>query len=247
MHLGARVAGYDGDPDGWVLEPMNLCVEPFFGHAQQSNKDWEDFGKSLEGAKVRVEGVPRIWPEHLIGGSRSNPDHAVEIHPMTRLQRGNHVYNFTSFIYAPDGFIGGVGEDTARKILTETEVTVTEDHGIVEVDFSSGRIGNFTIVDVSVDSDSIDEVDGGCLAAGVAVLGRSQKVPVTLVTVADTEINKTLQQLKRTKKNRRRTFEVLVLFSLSPEALYKAAKESHGKQIPVENPIQLIVYGQPYL
>jgi len=108
MHFGAKASGYDGDPDGWVLEPMNLCLESFPGKSGHSNKDWEDFGDSLKGARVRVEGIPRIWPEHLIGGGPSNPNHAVELHPLVKLQRGNHVYDFTSFVYAPDGFPGGL-------------------------------------------------------------------------------------------------------------------------------------------
>src|SRR2546425_138087 len=98
MHFGAKAPVYNGDPPGWVLEPMNLCIIAFPGKSTQSNKDWEDFGKSLKGAKVRAEGVPRIWPEHLVGGGDSNPSHALELHPLTKLQRGNQVYDFTSYI-----------------------------------------------------------------------------------------------------------------------------------------------------
>src|SRR2546422_3921413 len=31
MHFGAKASGYNGDPPGWVLEPMNLCILAFPG------------------------------------------------------------------------------------------------------------------------------------------------------------------------------------------------------------------------
>jgi len=244
MHFGAKAPAYDGDPPGLVLEPMNLCITPFPGKSTQSNKDWENFGKSLKGAKVRAEGVPRIWPEHLVGGGDSNPNHALELHPMTQLQRGNQVFDFTSYIYVPAGFEGGVGHETARRILSDTEVSVTEKDGMVDINFDSGRIGNFTTLQISVTSESIVEVDGSHRMNGQVNLGRKQKVPVRLVTVAGTKINKTIAQLKG-EKGRKATFDALVLFSLSPEALYKAAQESHGQEVSVQDPLQLIVYGQP--
>jgi len=245
MHFGANAPGFRGEPTGFVLEPMNLCVEPFPGKAEQSNKDWEDFGRNLKGARVRVDGVPRIWPEHLIGGSDSNPDHAVEIHPVTRLQRGSQVTEFASFIFAPNGFPGGVGEATARKILSETEVFVTENDGLVEINFQAGRIGNFTTLQISFNTDDIENVNGSHRINGQAVLGRNEHTQVRLVTVAGSDINQALDKLKNSRRNRRISLDALVLFSLSPEALFKAAKASHGRQVSVENPLQLIVFGQP--
>src|SRR5205809_181034 len=47
MHFGANVPAYNGEPSGWVLEPMNVCVEAFPGKSVQSNKDWETWGAKL--------------------------------------------------------------------------------------------------------------------------------------------------------------------------------------------------------
>jgi hypothetical protein len=221
---------------------MNLCITPFPGKAVQSNKDWEDFGKSLKGAKVRAEGVPRIWPEHLVGGAESNPNHAVELHPLTKLQQGTRVFDFTSYIYAPDGFEGGVGAETASRILTDIEVSVIEKDGMVEVSVEVGRIGNFTTVSLAIVPDSIVEAGGGHRMNGEVNLGRKQKIPVRLVTVAGTDIDKAVARSKG-KKGRRLAFDALVLFSLSSEALYAAAKESRGQEVTVQTPLQLIVYG----
>src|SRR5258707_9328086 len=49
MHFGGTVKGYKGTPDGWVFEPMNVCVQPFFGTAKQKNADWLNFGEGLVG------------------------------------------------------------------------------------------------------------------------------------------------------------------------------------------------------
>jgi len=144
MHFGATVDGYKGDPDGWVLEPMNVCVEPFKHGGAYSKKEWLDFARSLRNKRVTAYGVPRIWPEHLIGGKwPSNPNHAMELHPLTKLSVQGKTHDFTSFIYAPDGFPGGLSDATAYKILDELEVHVTEQGGEVEIEFDAGRIGNF--------------------------------------------------------------------------------------------------------
>ena len=39
--------------------------------------------------------------------------------------------------------------------------------------------------------------------------------------------------------------EALILFSLSPEALFKAAQNSDGTRVEVDKPLQLIIYGVP--
>jgi hypothetical protein len=245
MHLGAKVVGYRGDPAGWVLEPMNLCVKGFGGKEGPTNKEWEHWGDSLANARVRVEGVPRIWPEHLAGSSdASNPDHGVELHPLTRVQRGNSVLECGSFIFAPEQYEGGVSEPTARKILADSDVSVTEKDGMVDVDLQTGRIGNFTMLTVSFSTDDIEEVEGSHRMDGLVVFGKNDKLPARLLTVAGSDVNAAIARLSA-KKHRRVTFDALVLFSLSPEALYKAAKQSNGKQMDVQRPIQLIVYGEP--
>lgn len=244
MHFGARSSAYHGEPDGFVLEPMNLCVEPFGNKPAQADKDWIAYGESLKGSIVRAEGVPRIWPEHLVGGGDSNPDHAVELHPITKLQRGNEVMRFEKFIYAPDGFSGGLSEDTANKILTDLEVSVRNDHGSVEINFQAGRIGNFSTLTVSISPETIVEVEGSYRMDGEVVVSSAHHVPVHLVTVAGTDINTTIGKL-RGKKNKKVSLDCLVLFSLDPAALYKAAQQSNGVDVSVPNPIQLILFGEP--
>jgi hypothetical protein len=57
MHFGAKVPGYAGDPSGWVLEPMNLCLEPFPGRTSPSKKT----GKTWARISSARESVPRAF------------------------------------------------------------------------------------------------------------------------------------------------------------------------------------------
>ncbi len=237
MHFGAAVSGYDGDPAGWVLEPMNLCIES----PPTKFKTWIAFANSLNAATITVEGVPRIWPEHLVGGKPSNPDHVVEIHPVTRMKKASEEYKFTQFIYAPEGFEGGVSEDTADKILTSSTVTVVEDGGTVTITYK-GRIGNFTTLDLDIDPSTIEPIAGGHRMRSTVAIN-NEKVPVKVLTVTGSEIDSAVEELAT--KRRPQTLGVLVLFSLDPEAVLKAAKTSRGNPVTVDNPLQLIAYGEP--
>jgi hypothetical protein len=78
---------------------------------------------------------------------------------------------------------------------------------------------------------------------GEVILGHNQKVAVRLVTVAGSQINDTFAQLKK-QGRLTATDDFLVLFSLDPVALYNGAKQSHGRTVKVEKPLQLIVYGE---
>ena len=111
MHFGAHATTFQGSPDGLVLEPMNVCVQPFPGQSEQSNSDWTTFGNGLLNSTVSATGVPRIWPEHLNGGTASNPDHAVELHPLASITSSGATTDFTD-VFA-GAYRGGVGQTTA--------------------------------------------------------------------------------------------------------------------------------------
>lgn len=67
--------------------------------------------------------------------------------------------------------------------------------------------------------------------------------PVTVATVAGTEIDKEIAALKQ-RKRRYTRIEGLVLFSLNPAKLYEAAQKGNGQRVPVKEPVQLILYGK---
>jgi len=244
MHFGARSEAYKGEPAGLVLEPMNLCVQPFFGKTQYAKVDWTNFGSMLKGKTAHVKGVPRIWPEHLVGNeSTSNPHHAVELHPVTFLTRGTVNRDFSSFIFDPPDYEGGLKPETALRVLTKTVVSVSKQDDMAQVSFDSGRIGNFTFLHFTILKNTIEEAEGGHRMDGEVQGEANEIISVRLVTVAGSPVDKAVAKLKN-RSGQRFGMDALVLLSLSPEALLKAALESTGGDVKVPNPFQLIVYGE---
>jgi hypothetical protein len=244
LHFGAHTPAFQGDPDGLVLEPMNVCVQPFTGKTEQRDSDWTTFAAGLKGTSVIVTGVPRIWPEHLSGGGESNPDHAVELHPLTSLTSGGTMHDFAANIFAGE-YKGGVGEGTALGILGRTTVTVAKNGNSANVAFRSGTIGNFTTITIDIDRASITGDGSGSFRMNAEVaLDDGTTVPVRTVTVAGSPINTTIAKI-RSGSRARVDLEALVLFSLSPETLLEAANKSTGSAVSVERPIQLILFGTP--
>jgi len=245
LHFGAHSNTFQGEPSGLVLEPMNVCVQPFPGKTDQNNKDWIDFSEKIKNTTVTVSGVPRIWPEHLEGGNEpSNPNHAVEIHPLTSVVSGNETLDFAPNIFAGE-FTGGVKEETAAKIAQNTSVTVTRIGDSAEINFSAGTIGNFTVVDLVINRNSIAGDGAGSLRMeGEVVIDDGTQVPVHLVTALGSPINDTILKVKA-KQTQNIQMTALVLFSLSPKALLDAASQSQGGPVKVVTPLQLILYGPP--
>jgi len=243
MHLGGHVTAYQGDPDGWVLEPMNVCSEPLPGTTAYSKAAWLHFGNLLTGKTVTATGIVRIWPEHLTSSGASNPAHALELHPLLAISSGSSSYDFSKLVYAPEGFSGGVSAGTASSILTNTKVTVAQSGDMASINFLSGTIGNFTTLSVRADLQTASNVDGSYRMDGAVILDSGTDVPVKLLTCKGTSINDTIAKLIQ-KGSTSAQYDFLVLFSLDPVALYDAATQSHGDSVEVKEPLQLIVYGE---
>jgi hypothetical protein len=243
MHLGGHVLAYQGDPDGWVLEPMDACVEPLPGTTTYTKTAWLHFGDSITGKTVAATGIIRIWPEHLTSSGASNPAHALELHPLLAVSSGSASYDFSKLVYAPENFPGGVSTGTASSILTHTAVTVTQSANMANINFVAGTIGNFTTLSVRANLQSAADIDGSYRMNGEVILDSGQDVPVKLLTAKGTAINDTIAKLIQQGKTSAQ-YDFLVLFSLDPVALYNAATQSNGTAVEVKEPIQLIIYGE---
>ena len=245
MHFGGTVIDYKGTPDGWVFEPMNVCVQPFFGADEQRNADWLKFGERIVNGPmpVNVTGVPRIWPEHLSGGNEdSNPNHALEIHPITKLDDNGTPRDFSTFVFAPEG-LAGISEGTQSSILGTTAVKVKKSGNIVTITMTTQNlIGNFADIDVSVAPGTITALDGGHRMEGEALIEGGDTFPVRMVSVAGSEIDAKIEAARKKGDTKNIQLEVLALFSLSPVALLDAIKP--GGRGKVTKPIQLILYGE---
>lgn len=245
MHFAAESDDYEGDPPGLVLEPMNLCVEPFFGKGtRRAPEKWMEFGDdATKDEAVQAEGVPRIWPEHLVGEAKpANPHHAIELHPLTALTVGGKTRHFSSLIFDP-GY-EGVQEATALRILSRTQVSVVNRGGMVEVTFNCPcSLGNFTVLDVKMVKSSVRNAQGGHRMNGRVARSDGKPIPVRLVSVAGSRFDDWITDLVK-RKGASAELEALVLLALSPEALYEAAQRSHGNRVQVRHPMELIIYGE---
>lgn len=247
LHFGAHSSAFKGVPAGLVLEPMNACIAPFQDEEEQRDSDWINFAKRINNTVVTVTGVPRIWPEHLTGGGEpSNPDHAVEIHPLTGIAIPNaETFDFSANVFAGE-YRGGVGEPTAESIVKQTAVTVATNGNLADIDFFGGRIGNFTTLELNVEKASIvSDGAGSFRMIGEVVLADGTTVPVRMVTAKGSPINSQIEDLKRRRSAKVSLGQMLVLFSLSPEALLTAINQSSGGPVEVVMPLQLILYGAP--
>lgn len=195
---------------------------------------------------VNVTGVPRIWPEHLTGGGEaSNPNHAVEIHPLLSVETSGETFDFSANVSAGE-YHGGVGEPTAESIVKQIAVTVAANGDLADINFFGGKIGNFTTLDINVEKATIASDGAGSFRMnGQVVLGDGTTVPVRMVTAAGSPINKEIESLKRRRSAMVSLGETLVLFSLSPQALLDAVSQSNGKPVEVVMPLQLILFGAP--
>jgi len=243
MHLGGSVPDYQGDPDGWVLEPMNECDEPFPGTTTYTKTAWLHFGDSLVGKTIAATGIVRIWPEHLTSAGPSNPAHALELHPLLAVSNGNTSYDFSKLVFDPEGFTGGLSTGTASNILTHTTVTVSQSGDMANINFMAGTIGNFTTLSVRLNLQSTSNIDGSFRMNGTVILDSGQEVAVKLLTCKGTAINDAIGKLTQQGKTSVQ-YDLLVLFSLDPVALYTASLQSHGDPVEVKEPIQLIIYGE---
>ena len=246
LHFGAHSTAYKGIPAGLVLEPMNVCTAPFQGEEEQRDADWINFAKRINNTVVTVTGVPRIWPEHLTGGNEpSNPNHAIELHPLLTVETNGENFDFSANVSAGP-YRGGVSEPTAESIVKQTAVTVATNGELVDVAFFSGRIGNFTTLELNVEKATIASDGAGSFRMnGQVVLSDGTTLPVRMVTAKGSPINDQMEDFKRRRAAMVGLGEVLVLFSLSPQALLDAVSQSNGTMVEVVMPLQLILFGAP--
>jgi hypothetical protein len=241
IHFGAHASAFQGDPNGLVLEPMNACVQD----PPEGSTSWSTFAKGLKGKTITASGVPRIWPEHLSGGGASNPDHAVELHPLTAIEM--HAPETGTFDFAANIFAGEYqGKPNNQGIVSRVNVEVTASGQTVKISFQGGQIGNFTTLDLAIDRTSItDDGAGSFRMNGEVTTNDSTTVPVRIVTAKGSPINDSMPKIKKRAGSAETMPGALILYSLSPEALLDAANKSQGSPITVDRPIQLILYGTP--
>jgi hypothetical protein len=175
------------------------------------------------------------------GGADSNPDHAVELHPLTSVKAEGKTFDLSTNIDAGDYH----GKDGNRGVVSRVHVQVASSDGIAQISFQGGQIGNFTTLDLIIDRASIanDSANSFRMTGKAALDGETY--PVRIVTVEGSPINSSMPGIKNKPGLTEEIDGALVLYSLSPQALLDAAKQSGGEPVEADTPIQLILYGTP--
>jgi hypothetical protein len=94
-------------------------------------------------------------------------------------------------------FRGGVSLSTAQNIVSQTTVSVTRNGSSVDISFSAGRIGNFTVLDLNVDKASIiADAAGNFRMSAEVTLDDGTTVQVRMVTVKGSPINSEIQHIQ---------------------------------------------------
>jgi hypothetical protein len=142
---------------------------------RQLKSEWATWAKQLNGERITVEGVPRIWFEHTAGSTGpSNPDHVFEIHAVTKMTTDSRSLDLTTWIHDV-ARLPGISDATIEKILGSSGVTVTSlASGDVEVTFDRpGRIGNFGRMTVRLELNTMKNVAGGHRTVGQCAVSES--------------------------------------------------------------------------
>jgi hypothetical protein len=246
IHLVGTSDDFSGVPDTLVLEPMNSCSKVLFDTSKYHAPDWNTIFQELERNYVSVEGVPRIWPEHLANsGKPTSPCHAFELHPLTRLQKGGDIpIEFADLISYP-GHIETSNSVLIPSILGRTTVDVAARGDQVLILFH-GNILNFAELTLRFRTEDIvsDPDSKGHRIEGEVLSDSAYQIH--MISVAGSSIDSMLDRLGH-DSSQTVTLSALVLFSLWPKALLDAADKStndDGEWISAQHPLQLILYGE---
>jgi hypothetical protein len=243
-------AKWTTSPKPWVAEPPNVClydrdgappdIDDLRDRWKALKPKWKSYAEMLKDKDVVVEGVPRLWFEHMgEDGPPSSPGHALEIHPVTKITLGASTTDFTSFLHdIPNN--PGISENTIFNTLKRSKVTIEAvTAAAVRVGFEKhSNLGNFARVRVRVDLASLKPVAGGH-RANATTRANGETFRVSVLSVVGTATHRRIQKAKDDGQATT-TISVLALFSLSPAAIKAAAANGPGT---VTQPFQFILFG----
>lgn len=146
MHVAAALQGQlFGFPTGVVIEPPNLCMIDPNGDESDEVDAWLAVFDGLQGKNCKASGFPRIFTEHVTGGSgASNPDHVFELHPAVSVSCDGEKHDFTSFVKIFPG-MRAISPKTAASCIANRKLDVMYDKNKDRYLFreNGGTCGNF--------------------------------------------------------------------------------------------------------
>lgn len=212
LHVGARMPNNRviASPPGVVVEPPSVCRQRVPEITQTGNRDtaWVRFFRSVEDQTCNVTGFPRIFSEHAAGGGEggSNPDHVVEVHPVTALTCGQTTMNFIPLVKIHPG-MKKISNSSARACLEERKLFVRQRGSGTQIRYeffeegakggSGGSCGNFVVVHADISKEYIRRLsnEGDHVALARVWVDSSGPFPLKIYTYNGTPENEAIAQL----------------------------------------------------
>ncbi len=193
MHVAATLQGQDfGFPNGLVIEPPNLCEIDPNGDVSDEADAWLSVFDDLRGKTCQATGFPRIFTEHVSGGSgASNPDHVFELHPAVSINCGGDNHSFASFIQIFPG-MRAISPRTAASCIANRRLEVKYDPDQDRYLFreGGGTCGNFAQIAVeSVLPGTVRNPAGGHSAIARVSADGESSTTLKIYTLSGTEID----------------------------------------------------------
>lgn len=252
MHAAATPQNLTaGSPNDFVVEPPNVCKNaPSVVGANGS--DWGAIFDSFNGQTCQITGFPRIFTEHASGSSgASNPNHVLEIHPVTGLTCNGQHLSFGSLIKVYPG-MRAIAPSTTEACINQRQLFVRFDVDQQQYVFreAGGRCGNFAIIEVqNVLTSTIRSVGGGHSAiARVSPDGQSLTT-LKIYTLSPSADDSWLSQLTPNSNGGPR----ILLHGLFTYDYFAIQRVVHPKGedwqrpldwVPVHFPLAFVVFGQ---
>lgn len=215
LHVAAKMPSNRrlGTPHGIVVEPPNVCNRrvPQISQTGSIATAWRNyFDQNVVNKPCTVVGFPRIFSEHATGGtggggSGSNPDHVIEVHPVTSMTCNGQTIDYTPLIRIFPG-MRRITDASARACLENRKLFVRQrgSNDQIRYEFleegakgTNGRCGNFIAVDAHINKDYLRQTTNGGdhIALSQAWIGEDGPFPLKIYTFKGTPVDSLVAQL----------------------------------------------------
>jgi hypothetical protein len=248
-HIAATVALGVARPRGLVVEPPNLCRhQPVEIFANTPVSRWPPLLRdSVAGWECDAAGFPRMYGEHLTGPSTAtNPNHALEVHPLLRVTCSQFQLDFTRFMRAHVG-MDQMGAVTSRRCWANVNLFFRADSTGYSFQERGSKCGNFNVYNLTIPPGSVRAVAGGHITNARVRVCNTGPFTAALYTFAGTELDDRLALAADNTTNT--SLRVLGLVSYDPQKLLAAVRTQAGnwrtvtRWTSIPTPLAIVGYG----
>jgi hypothetical protein len=273
LHVAAKLANNRlvGAPRGIVVEPPNVCKRrvPQVAQTGAISSAWTQyFDDHVKNTSCTVTGFPRIFTEHSTGGTvggtgGSNPDHVVEVHPVTQLSCDGSTIDFVPLIQIFPG-MRRISDGSARACIEERKLSVRQRGSGDQIRYeffeegakgAGGRCGNFVAVDAHIGKDYLRELSNGAdhVALAQVWVGESGPFPLKLYTFKGTPVDDAVAGLlANPDENAQLELSVHGVLTYDYFTIAQAVQDENFQWLPaselkeykaIRAPLSLVVFG----